>query len=90
MPTGTRGVVGGVMNGASSRIDVNAATIASFTGNPNTTNAFAGGLVVGTNNAQSAARFANMEFQDHVLFNTSHSQVVSQADCATVRAAEGF
>jgi hypothetical protein len=88
MPIGTRGAVGVVFNGASSRLEVNASTVASFTGDPSTNGL--DGLTIGTRGGLTATRFDNIELQEFILFNTAHAQALVQADNAAMRAAWGF
>lgn len=87
-PTGTRGAAGGTFNGASSRMEVNSATVSSFAGNPSTTGL--NGLTLFTSFDQSATRFDNSEMQELILFNTAHSQAQLQSDNAAMRSAWGF
>jgi hypothetical protein len=87
-PTGTRGAVGGTFNGASSLLEVDAATVASFTGNPGTNGL--NGITLFTNFNKSVARFDNAEAQDLILFNTGHSSGQLKADNAAMRRAWRF
>lgn len=84
MPTGTRGAIGGVFNNASSRMEINSATVASYTGTTGTNNNT--GLTVGGNNS----RFGNQEIQEVIAFNTAHTQAQLQADNAAMRSAWRF
>lgn len=85
IPIATRGAIGGTINGASSLLEVNAATIASFSGNAGASNA--SGLTLG---GRASTLLANMESQEFILFSTAHTQAQLQADNASMRAAWGF
>jgi hypothetical protein len=90
-PVGTRGVVGCLWNGASSRLEVNAATVASFAGNAGTGSPTAptiDGFSVGGSGNNSF--WDNSEVQELIYFNTAHSQAQMQADNAAMRAAWRF
>lgn len=86
MPVGTRGVVAGVFNGVSSRLEINAATVATFTGNSGTQALT--GLTLGSTGGQTV--FTNLEAQEWIWFNTAHSQALLQADSSAMRLAWGF
>jgi hypothetical protein len=88
MPTGTRGVVAGVFNGASSRMEINAAAINSFTGNVGAANA--GQVTLGAAGGLGGSNFANIEVQEHIAFSTVHTSAQLKADNAAMRAAWGF
>jgi hypothetical protein len=88
MPTGSRGVVGGSFNGASSVMEINAATLASFTGNPGTGNP--GGLTLGCRADGNTFRFADIEVQEWVVFNAAHATTQLKADNAVIRASWRF
>lgn len=87
MPVATRGVVGGTFNNASSLMEVNAATIASFTGTTGANNM--DGLRLG-NSITAAGRFANVEVQEWPVFNAAHTSTQLKADNASMRSAWGF
>jgi hypothetical protein len=82
-PLGTRGAVGGTFNGASSLLEVDAATVASFTGNPGTNGL--NGITLFTNFNKSSSRFDNAEAQDLIVFNTGHTSAQLKADNAAMR-----
>lgn len=87
-PVGTRGVVAGVFNGASSRVEVNAASISSFTGSVGVGNG--SGITLGAAGGATGAFWSNIEIQEHVLLSTAQSQANCQAMNAAIRAAWGF
>lgn len=88
MPTGTRGAIGYVVNGASSRLEINAAAIASFTGDAGSSSLT--GLTLGVDGAANFTFGGNDEFQEIILFNTAHSQAQLKADNAAMRSAWRF
>lgn len=88
MATGVRGVVACCFNAAASLLEVNATTIAGFTGNPGAGNP--GGLTIGCRADGNAARFTNLEAQEWAVFNTAHTSTQLKADNAAIRAAWGF
>lgn len=87
MPTGTRAAVGAAYNGASSRLEINGATIASVSG-ADIGSAGLDGFTLGASGALDV--FGNIEAQEAIIFNTAHSQAQMQADNAVMRAAWGF
>ena len=87
-PTGSRGAVGGTFNGAASLMEVNAALVASFAGNPGATGL--NGLTLFTNWSQSAGRNDSAELQELILFNTAHGAQQHRGDIAARRRAWTF
>jgi Alpha-L-arabinofuranosidase B, catalytic len=88
MPVGARGAVGGTFNGVSSLLEVNALTIASFTGDAGANSL--DGLTLGTHGGLTATRFDHVELQELVLWNTGHGSAPLKADNAAMRAAWRF
>lgn len=88
MALGVRGAVGGTFNNASSLLEVNATTIASFTGTCGASNM--DGLTLACTGDLNAARFSNMEVQEWCVFNAAHTSAQLKADSAAMRAAWGF
>ena len=86
MPVGTRGVTGVVVNGASSRIEINSASTSSTTGNSGTLGL--DGLSVAFGALADVP--SNTEFQEVILFSSAHSQAQAQADNAAMRSAWRF
>lgn len=87
MPVGTRGAVSGRFAGPSSRLEVDAALIAGFSGSAGLNNP--GGLTLGTKGDLATARFSNIEAQELLVFNTAHTSVSMMADNAAGRIAWG-
>jgi hypothetical protein len=71
MPTGTRGIVSGCFNGASSLMEVNGASLASFTGSAGTGNP--GGLTLGSRGGGLASTFSNQEVQEFIVLNDAQT-----------------
>jgi hypothetical protein len=82
-PIGTRGAVGGTFNGASAILRVNSSTITGATGNCGANNM--DGLTLATQGGAGVTRFSNIEVQELLLFNTSHSAARLDSDNATMR-----
>jgi hypothetical protein len=89
-PIATRGAIGGVLNGTSSRIEINSAQIASTADGTNVGVAGMDGLTIGANGFTVPNTFGNVEFQELTLFNTAHSQGQLQSDNASMRTAWSF
>lgn len=88
MPIGTRGAVGGTFNGAAALLEVNAARLASATGDCGANNM--DGLTLGTRGGGLSSRFTNMEAQEFIAFSSGHSAAQVRADNAAMRAAWRF
>lgn len=88
MATAVRGVVGGCFNAASSLLEVNATTIASFTGNVGANNP--GGLTLGTQGDLNTNRNSNMEAQEWIVLNDAQTSAQVKALNASIRAAWRF
>jgi hypothetical protein len=88
MPVTTRGVVGGVFNNASSLMEINAATVSSFSGTAGTTTL--DGLTLATQGGGGGSRQSNIEVQEFIVFSGAHTSAQLKADNATMRAAWRF
>lgn len=91
MPAGTRGVVGGTFGNPSSAslLNVNAATIAAFTGDDGGTTAWSG-LTLGNRGTLGSTNYYAGEIQEFVFFSTGHTALQLAADNAVMRAAWHF
>jgi hypothetical protein len=88
MPTGTRGVVSGCFNGTSSLMEVNGASLASFTGSVGTGNP--GGLTLGSRGGGLAGTFSNQEVQEFIALNDAQTSAQLKTRNASMRAAWNF
>jgi hypothetical protein len=88
MPTGTRGIVSGCFNGASSLMEVNGASLASFTGSAGTGNP--GGLTLGSRGGGLASTFSNQEVQEFIALNDSQTSAQLKTLNVSIRAAWNF
>jgi hypothetical protein len=83
---GARFAAGGCFQGASSILEINATTTASFTGPPDFGTNATNGLTIGSVGAGDTGRAANAEIQELILFNTAHLPAGLKADNAALRA----
>ncbi len=88
MPIGQRGVISGVYNGASSRIDLDGAEHAFNIGEAGSNTQT--GLTIGKRGDSSLANFANVEFQELTECEGAHTVAFATDRRAAMRAAWGF